>query len=86
MVTGYHNIIAATPTDPSAPTRPCPQPRPASGSPLDEHDTSEFCWPDPLSRPASSVAGGLARPLASVSKCRSNIDGHPHAPAHTIWL
>jgi len=45
-----------------------------------------FFRPDPLSRPANSVAGGLARPQASVSKCRSTIDGHPHAPAHTTWL
>ena len=50
---------------------------------LDEHDTTEFCRPDPLSRPASSVAGERARPLPLFRVVDLLLRGHPHALAST---
>jgi hypothetical protein len=49
----------------------------------DEHDTSEFCRPDPLSRPASSVAGERARPRPLFRVVDLLLRGHPHALAST---
>lgn len=43
-------------------SRPGPQPWPSSDSPSEEHVTSDFRRPDPLSRPASSFPGHRARP------------------------
>jgi len=49
----------------------------------DETDTSEFCRPDPLSRPASSVAGERARPRPLFRVVDLLLRGHPHALTST---
>jgi len=49
-------VQLVTTADASDSCRASPQPRPTNGLPSDEHNTSDFCRPLPLSRLASNVA------------------------------
>ena len=51
-----------TTAHPSGSNRPGRQPRPASDTDSEEHDCSDFCRPETLSRPESGDDGERARP------------------------